>query len=172
MRPESTRNDRVSDHLTVTPSVGGAVKRTTGKTVLKYCNNVSNAVPPEAEAWSRPANKKSPSSRPANKKEGMKPSAKTPAKTRVKANDDAKVQVCTHLKGGVCTIHWPGAKLRWIPGKCVKGEQIQEKRNYFYVCEPDKKPKNKMIQMKLTFTRLPNDATMVEENKRRTAHGE
>ena len=41
----------------------------------------------------------------------------------------------------------------------MKGEEIQEKRHYFYVCEPDKKTGNKMKQMKLSFGRVPKDAS-------------
>ena len=98
----------------------------------------------------------------------MKPLANSPANTRVKPNVGAKVQVCTHLKGGVCTIHGPGAKLRWTPGKWVKGEKIQEKRNYFYVCEQNRKTKkNDMIQMKLNFARRSDDKTKVEQTRKR-----
>ena len=98
----------------------------------------------------------------------MKPLANSPANTRMKPNVGAKVQVCTHLKGGVCTIHGPGAKLRWTPGKWVKGEKIQEKRNYFYVCEQNKKKKkNEMIQLKLNFTSRSDDEPKVEMYRKR-----
>ena len=138
--------------------MGGAENHHTDETVF----------PPVSQAWTRPANGESPSSRPANRNAKKKPVARSPANTRVKQDEDAKVQVCTHLKGGICTVHGPGAKLCWTPGKWVKGEKIEEKRNYFYVCESNKKPKKKgLIQMKLSFARLTDDAAKVKQNKRR-----
>ena len=49
---------------------------------------------------------------------------------------------CVHARGGVCTIHGPGAKLRWrFGGKETdrdKDGQLKTtaKRIYFYVCSP------------------------------------
>ena len=85
-----------------------------------------------------------------------------------------KVQECTYQKGGVCSLHGPGAKLRWLPGKWVKGELMKDKRNYFYVCEDEKKKdKKKMIQLKLSFIKKPDDDTKVgEEAMRRRGQGE
>ena len=151
-------NDRVVSDAMVTPSMGGAGNCPAAKTVF----------PPTPGAWSRPANRGSPCLRPANGNDEKQPVADSPTIAKLKPNVSAKVQVCTHLKGGVCTIHGPGAKLRWTPGKWVKGEKMQEKRNYFYVCEQNKKKKkNDLIQLKLNFPSRPDDEPKVEMTKNR-----
>ena len=49
---------------------------------------------------------------------------------------------CVHARGGVCTIHGPGAKLRWrFGGKETERDKDGQlkttaRRIYFYVCNP------------------------------------
>ena len=79
--------------------------------------------------------------------------------TRPRDPPDTQQGVCVHSKGGVCSIHGPGAKLRWrFDGKeKVRTEEgrlkTTAKRLYFYVCGP--KPngggeKNKLKQSRLS----------------------
>ena len=50
-------------------------------------------------------------------------------------------QVCEHKKGGICTIHGAGAKLKWRPAtKGTRGRggargKWDGQREYFYACD-------------------------------------
>ena len=166
VKDDRAGDDRVSVDNKVTPSSGCSGDRQLPSRVL----------PPNPAALPRPANQKPASSRPANQRTGMKPPTDLPAKTRV-LSDGVKTDAgleCTYQKGGVCAIHGPGAKLRWLPGKWVRGELLKDKRNYFYVCEDaKKKDRKKMTQLKLSFLKKPDDDTKVgEQAMKRRGQGE
>ena len=62
----------------------------------------------------------------------------TATSTPVQRDGGLQSRPCVHKEGGVCTIHGPGAKLRWRPScKTVQGEGKKKKyeRVYWYECD-------------------------------------
>ena len=80
---------------------------------------------------------------------------------------------CHHSKGGVCTIHGPGAVLRWKPAgtKVVRVENGMKKttstRDYYYVCDLGPLGSGKkMKQTRLSFTVMKTTKSDEDDNER------
>ena len=77
---------------------------------------------------------------------------------------------CSYTAGGVCSLHGPGAKLRWKPivGEYVPGVRGEKKRHYFYVCmkKPGGTPRGRGLrQTTLAFVRVTEDTRNTGEMK-------
>ena len=69
-------------------------------------------------------------------------------------------QRCTHSKGGVCSVHGPGAKCCWKPipvGRRIPGPNVKMvTKEYYWRCDVNRAGK-KLKQTRILFGRNVND---------------
>ena len=108
-------------------------------------------------AWPRPANGTPDRPRPGIERPSSLASSVLPTK-ETEVDDGLEVKICTYQKGGVCSIHGSGAKLRWKPiGRKVVGQEM--KRKTWYECRDPNKKGKKLKQSKLTLSKAQADDT-------------
>ena len=71
---------------------------------------------------------------------------------------------CTYTRGGICSIHGPGAKRKWRPVRGEGGAWDKTTKKHYYVCDLSMSAR-KLKQTKLLFE--PVSSPRVEMNRNR-----
>ena len=156
----------------LTPSSGDCARSLPGNTAILTSTNVNSL----EQGESRPANEmrgsEEESARPANKEEALSrrsnamPDRSQDASQALPGLGGHGVSAsgCTYTRGGICSIHGPGAKRKWRPVRGEGGAWDKTTKKHYYVCDLSMSAR-KLKQTKLLFE--PVSSPRVEMNRNR-----